>query len=97
MWKLLGGAAEDLCKPLNSFLMRYVHEATVTEDIGQAVWGGVRLRNFLCRPKVPPPRDKRQHKRKREGDCYEPYCQRFSSHALTASNLGASEALFGES
>ena len=31
--ELLGGAAEDLGKPPDSFLMGYAHEVIVTEDI----------------------------------------------------------------
>src|SRR5271169_1607812 len=72
--------------------MRYVHEVAVTEDISQAVWGGVRLRNLRRRPKVSPPRDKRQHKEKRECDYYKNRCQSFSSHAHAVSNINVSEA-----
>ena len=83
MRKLLGGAAEDFCEPLDSFLMRYVHEVTVAKHIRQAVWAGVRRREryLLRRPKVPPPRHKRQATKTANGSCYKNCCQNFSSHA----------------
>jgi hypothetical protein len=83
MRKLFGGAAEDLCEPPDSFLMRYVHEGTVAEDIRQGVWAGIRLpvRRLLRRPKVPPPSHKRQRKENRDGSRYKNCCQNSSSHA----------------
>ena len=39
MRKLLGGAAEDLCEPSDSFLMRHVQEMVAVKDVGQAVFG----------------------------------------------------------
>ena len=47
-----------------------VDTVTVAKDIRQAVLASVRLRYLLRRPKVPPPRRKRQHKEKRDGGCY---------------------------
>ena len=94
--KLLGGAAEDLCEPPDSFLMRYVHEVAVAKDIRQAVWAGVRLpRDPLRRPKVPPPRHKRQHKENREGGCCNNCCQTFSSHARRSRRSPMSPGLHG--
>ena len=82
MRKLFGGPAEDLCEPPDSFLMRYVHEGAVAEDIHQGVLAGVcPWRYFLRRPKVPPPGHKRQCKEKRDGNCYGNCYQNSSSHA----------------
>src|SRR5271165_3134539 len=83
MRKLFGGAAEDLCEPPDSFLMRYVHERPVAEDIRQGVLAGIRLpaRHLLRRRKVPPPSHQRQRKENRDGSCYKNCCQNSSSHA----------------
>jgi hypothetical protein len=72
MRKLFGRTAEDLCEPPDSFLMRYVHEGAVTEDIRQVVWAGIgpSVRHPFRRPKVPPPHRKRQRKESRDGSCY---------------------------
>jgi hypothetical protein len=96
MRKLFGGAAEDLCEPPDSFLMRYVHEGTVAEDIRQGVLAGVRLpvRRLLRRPKVPPPSHKRQRKENRDGSCYKNCCQNSSSHARK-SRLPSSQRRLG--
>ena len=77
MRKLFGGAAEDLCEPPDPFLMRYVHEGAVAEDIRQGVLAGLRLplRHLLRRPKVPPPGHQRQRKENRHGSCYKNCCQ----------------------
>jgi hypothetical protein len=53
MRELVGGAAENLGEPLDSFLMRHVYEGAVAKDIRQAVRAVVRLRDLLRRPKVP--------------------------------------------
>jgi hypothetical protein len=71
MWKLLGRAAEDLCEPADSLLMRHVQELAVIKDVGQAVQASVRLRYLFRRPKVPSPSRIRQHKEKRDGGRYE--------------------------
>ena len=65
MRKLFGGAAEDLCEPPNSFLMRYVHEVVVAKDVRQAVLAGVRLScGTLRRPEVSPPSQQTPAQRK---------------------------------
>ena len=63
--------------------MWYVHEVAVAKDIRQAVLAGVRLfvRHLLRRPKVPPPRHKRQRNENRQEYCYENYPQSISPHA----------------
>src|ERR1700682_5793083 len=83
MRKPFGGPAEDLCEPPDSFLMRYVHEGAVAEDIRQGVLAGVRpsVRHLLRRPKVPPPSHERQRKKKRHGNRYKNCCQNSSSRA----------------
>jgi hypothetical protein len=80
--ELLGGTAEDLREPSDSLLVRHVQEGPVAKDIRQAVWAGVRLpgRHLLRRPKVPPPRHKRQRKENREGSGSKNSCQSFSLH-----------------
>jgi hypothetical protein len=85
MRKLFGGAAEDLCEPPDSFLMRYVHEGAVAEDIRQGVWAGIRLpvRHLLRRPKVPPPSHKRQRKENRENSCCK-NCRQTLPHMLVS-------------
>ena len=94
MRKLFGGPAEDLCEPPDSFLMRYVHEGAVAEDIHQGVLAGVcPWRYFLRRPKVPPPGHKRQCKEKRDGNCYGNCYQNSSSHARKSRTPGFSETL----
>src|SRR6478672_6851548 len=82
---LLGGAAEDLCEPKDSFLMRYVHQGTVAEDIRQGVLAGIRLpmRHLLRRPKVPPPSHKRQRKENRENSCCK-NCRQTFPHMLVS-------------
>src|SRR6266436_363531 len=89
MRKLFGGAAEDLCEPPDSLLMRYVHEWAVAEDIRQGVLAGIRspARHLLRRPKVPPPSHKRQRKENRDGNCYKNCCQNSSSHARLDSQV----------
>ena len=89
--ELLSGAAEDLCEPLDSFLMRYVHQVAVAKDIRQAVLAGVRLpvRRLLRRPKVPPPRHIRQHKEDHEDGCYDDRCQVSSSPGREVRTLGS--------
>lgn len=83
MRKPFGGPAEDLCEPPDSFLMRYVHEGAVAEDIRQGVLAGIRppMRHFLRRPKVPSPSHERQRKENRDGNCYKNCDQNSSSHA----------------
>jgi len=83
MRKLFSGAAEDLCEPPDSFLMRYVHAGPVAKDIGQCVLAGIGLpvRHLFRRPKVPPQSRKRQRKENRDGSCYKNCCQNSSSHA----------------
>ena len=82
MRKLFGGAAEDLCEPPDSFLMWYVHEGAVAEDIRQSVLAGVRPPGHLLRrPKVPSPSHERQRKENRDGNCYKNCYQNFSSQA----------------
>src|SRR5476651_2437222 len=82
MRKLFGGAAEDLCQPPDSFLMRYVHDGGVADDIHQGVLASIRppVWHLLRRPKVPPPSHKRQRKENRDGS-YKNGCQNSSSHA----------------
>jgi hypothetical protein len=83
MRKLFGGPAEDLCEPPDSFLMRYVDEGAVAEDIHQGVLGGIRppVRHLLRRPKVPSPGHERQYKETRDGNCYKNCYQNSSSYA----------------
>ena len=81
MRELLGGAAENLREPLDSFLMRHIYEGAIAEDIRQAVRGGVRLSHFLRRPKVPSPRRTCQRKENCEGDCHKNRCQNLTLHA----------------
>ena len=89
MRKPFGGPAEDLCEPPDSFLMRYVHEGAVAEDIRQGVLAGIRppVRHLLRHPKVPPPSQKRQRKENRDGNCYKNCCQNSSSHARLDSQV----------
>src|SRR5580692_4896249 len=96
MRKLFGGAAEDLCEPSNSLLVRYVHEGTIAENIRQGVRAGIRLpvRHLLRRPEVPPPRDKRQPKENRDGSCDKNCRQNSSSHARK-SRLPSSQRSLG--
>src|SRR5271167_2687789 len=75
----VSGAAEDLREPPHASLMRYVKERAVAEDIRQAVWTGIRLRDLLRRPKVSPPSQKRQRKEASD-DCCKSGCQNPSSH-----------------
>jgi hypothetical protein len=83
MRKLFSGAAEDLCQPPDSFLMRCVHEGAVAEDIRQGVLASIRVPvlHILRRPKVPPPGHKCQGKENRDGCCYKYRYQNSSSHA----------------
>src|SRR3954466_13062817 len=81
MRKFFGGAAEDLCEPAASLLMRDVHEVTVAKNICQAVWAGVSLRHFLRCPKVLPPGHKCQRQENGDGSYYQNCYQNFSSHA----------------
>ena len=74
MRELLGGATEDVRKPLDPFLMRHIHERVIAKDIRQAVRAGVRLRYLLRRPKVPPPRHICQRKENREDDRHHQNC-----------------------
>jgi hypothetical protein len=71
MRKLLGRAAEYLCEPADSLLMRHVQELPVIKDVGQAVLGGIRLRarRLLGHPKIPPPGRKRQQTENGESGC----------------------------
>ena len=94
MRKLFGGAAEDLCEPPDSFLMRYVHEGAVAEDIRQGVLAGIRLlvRPLLRRPKVPPPSHKRQRKENRENSCCK-NCRQTLPHMLVSPELPSSLVL----
>src|SRR6516225_8953277 len=70
MRELLSRAAEDLCEPLDSLLMRHIREGAVAEEIRQAVGACVHPRHLLRRPKVPPPRHIRQRKENREDNCH---------------------------
>ena len=83
MRKSRGGATEDFCKPPDSFLMRYVCEVAIAKDIRQAVWGGIRLREWLLlrRPNVSPPGHKGQGDKNRDGSCYKNCYQKLSSPA----------------
>ena len=83
MRKLFSGAAEDLCEPPDSFLMRYVYEGAAAEDIRQDVLGGIRLpvRHLLRRPKVPPPSHKCQRKENHDSSCDKSCYQNSPSHA----------------
>ena len=103
MRELLGGAAEDLRKPLDPFLMRHVHEGPVAEHIRQAVRAVVRRRDLLRRPKVPPPRRIGQRKQHRKSRCQENGCQisscllaEFTSLASAKVNVGAQAGKKGE-
>jgi hypothetical protein len=78
MRELVGGAAENLGEPLDSFLMRHVYEGAVAKDIRQAVRAVVRLRDLLRRPKVPFPRYICQRKEYRKSRCQKNDCQIFS-------------------
>ena len=53
-----GGATENFCKPLDSFLMRNIYEVSVAKYVRQAVWASVctPVWHSLRRPKVSPPR-----------------------------------------
>ena len=70
MRKLLSGAAEYLCEPADSLLMRHVQELPVIKDVGQAVLGGIRLsaRRLVRHPKIPPPGRKRQQTESGQSD-----------------------------
>ena len=59
---LPGRAAEDITKPLDTFLMRNICQVGVIKHLGQAIWAGVLLvvRCRFRRPKVAPPRHIRQ-------------------------------------
>jgi len=82
MRKPLDGAAEDLCEPSDSFLMRHIHEVVAAKDIRQAVLAGVRLvARHLRRPNVPPPSPNREQKEKREDACCNNRCQDLSPRA----------------
>jgi len=82
MRKPLDGAAEDLCEPSDSFLMRHIHEVVAAKDIRQAVLAVVRLvARHLRRPNVPPPSPNREQKEKREDACCNNRCQALSPRA----------------
>jgi hypothetical protein len=83
MRKSLSGTTEDFCEPPDSLLMRYVEEVAVAKCIGQAVWTGIRLCQWLLfrRPKVPPPGRKGQGDENRDGSCDKNCCQKLSSPA----------------
>jgi hypothetical protein len=91
MREVLGGAAENLIEPPDSSLMRDVHEVAVAKDIRQAAWGGVHLRRLLRRPKVAPPRHKRQHKENRKGGCYKNCCQDLSLIEVSLQHSGPAD------
>ena len=95
MRKLFGGAAEDLCEPPDSLLMRYVHEGAFAEDIRQGVFAGIRLPvgHLLRCPKVPSPRHKRQRKENRDGSSDKNCCQNSSSHACKSRLLSSQRRL----
>src|SRR3954451_19206791 len=65
----LGGPAENLREPPHPSLMRHVNKRAVAEDIGQAAGTIIRLRDFLRRPNVSPPSQKRQRKEASDDDC----------------------------
>src|SRR4051794_21157 len=65
----LGGPAENLREPPRPSLMRHVNKRAVAEDIGQAAGTMIRLRDFLRRPDVLPPSQKRQRKEAGDDDC----------------------------
>ena len=83
----LSGPAEDLREPPDTLLMRNVHEVTVVKNIRQAELAGIRLREPLGRPKVPPPRHKRQHEENRDDACHK---QDHDETGLNRSIVGAS-------
>ena len=67
--ELSGRAAEDLCQPPNSLLMRDVHKVPVAKNIRQAVLASVFLPGhcFRC-PEVPSPCHVRQRKKYHKND-----------------------------
>src|SRR3954451_11524113 len=75
----LGGPAENLREPPHPSLMRHVNKRAVAEDIGQAAGTIIRLRDFLRRPNVLPPSQKRQRKEASDDDCKNG-CQNPPSH-----------------
>jgi hypothetical protein len=66
MRKVLSGAAEYLCKPPDSLLMRHVQELPIIKDVGQAVFGGIRPWRLLRHPKITSPGRKHQQTENRE-------------------------------
>src|SRR4030095_14575195 len=83
MRKSLSRTTENFCEPPDSFLMRDVREVVLVEDVRQAIWAGVSLREgILFRgPKVTPPRHKGQGNENRDGSCDNDCCQKLSSQA----------------
>src|SRR4051794_9116258 len=75
----LGGPAENLRKPPHPSLMRHVNKRAVAEDVGQTAGTIIRLRDFLRRPNVSPPSQKRQRKEASDDDCKNG-CQNPPSH-----------------
>src|SRR6185312_89081 len=82
----LGGPAENLSEPPHPSLMRHVNKRAVAEDIGQAAGTIIRLRDFLRRPDVSPPSQKRQRKEASDDDCKNG-CQNPPSHFYTLGPL----------
>src|SRR6185369_9645377 len=89
MRKSLSGTTEDFCEPPNSFLMRYVRQVVLAEDIRQAVWRFISLREriLLRRPKVTPPGHKGQCNESRDGRYDNDCCQKLSSTRCRNANL----------
>src|SRR5215471_8331239 len=71
MRKPLGGTAEHLAEPADSFLVGHFQEFLAVKDVGQRVWAGVTLlaRRLLRHPNVPPPSRKRQQTEGGEAGC----------------------------
>jgi hypothetical protein len=63
-------AVKNISQPLNSFLMRNIHQVPVVKKIRQAIGAGILLpmRHLLRRPKVSPPRNKRKYEEGGEDD-----------------------------
>src|SRR6516165_1559776 len=84
-------AAEDLIKPLDTLLVRYIDQAVVAKDIRQAVRAGVLLLKppFTGHPEVAPPRRERQTKKDHAEGCQRRACHTLASDSCESGSLAS--------